>query len=86
MRRSTIINSNNNSNNSQSHQRTSSDDKVKEMNVKNGEVTVNANSASLVGAMSTMSLEENCVEPYSSIPAFRILGIEQDPTVAGTST
>ena len=76
--------------NGHNHQRTSSD-KVKEViSIKNGEVAANTNnlshrtSASLVVAVSTMSLGENGVEPSSSISTFRV-GIEQEPTVATTS-
>jgi hypothetical protein len=87
------INANGGGHNGQSHQRTSSD-KIKDvMTVKNGEVVANANnvnaslphgtSASLVVAVSTMSLGENGVEPSSSISTFRV-GIEQEPTTAPT--
>jgi len=66
------------------HQRTSSDNKVKDvMSIKNGEV--NGNTATphisrLVGAVSSMSLE-NGVEPSSTSR----VGIEQEPTVAAPS-
>ena len=70
------------------HQRMPSD-KVKEViSIKNGEVAANANnlshrtSASLVVAVSTMSLGENGVEP-PSISTFRV-GIEQEPTTSST--
>ena len=87
MRRLTI-------NGNNGHQRTPSENKVKEvMGVKNGEVianTANANntprraSASLVGAVSAMSLEENGVEASSSISTFRI--VEQEPNVAAATS
>jgi hypothetical protein len=84
------VNANGGGHNGHNHQRTSSD-KVKEViSIKNGEVAANANnlshrtSASLVVAVSTMSLGENGVEPSSSISTFRV-GIEQEPTVATTS-
>ena len=71
------------------HQRTPSD-KVKDViSIKNGEVAANANnlsrrtSASLVVAVSTVSLGENGVEPSPSISTFRV---EQEPTVATTSS
>jgi len=84
-RRLTINAHNNGGNNGQSHQRTSSENKIIEvMAVKNGDNVNTPHSASLVGAMSTMSLEEN-VEPSSSIQTFRV-GIEQEPTVAATSS
>lgn len=71
-------------------------DRIKDvMSVKNGEVVCNANnvntnlshrtSASLVVAVSTMSLGENGVEPSPSISTFRV-GIESDPTIAATSS
>ena len=64
------------------HQRVPSD-KVKDvMSIKNGEVAANA---SLVVAVSTMSLGENGVEPSPSISTFQV-GIEQEPTVATTSS
>jgi len=73
------------------HQRIPSD-KVKDViSIKNGEVAANASnvshrtSASLVVAVSTMSLGENGVEPSPSISTFRV-GIEQEPTVATTSS
>ena len=73
------------------HQRMPSD-KVKDViSIKNGEVAANASnvshrtSASLVVAVSTMSLGENGVEPSPTISTFRV-GIEQEPTVATTSS
>ena len=73
------------------HQRISSD-KVKDViSIKNGEVATNANdlsrrtSASLVVAVSTMSLGENGVEPSPSISPFRV-EIEQEPSVGATSS
>lgn len=64
-------------NNGQSHQRTSSDNKVKDvMSIKNGEAAT-PHISRLVGAVSSMSLE-NGVEPSSSAR----VGIEQEPTVA----
>ena len=71
------------------HQRTPSD-KVKDViSIKNGEVAANVNnlsrrtSASLVVAVSTVSLGENGVEPSPSISTFRV---EQEPTAATTSS
>lgn len=81
------VNANGGGYNGQNHLRTSSD-KVKDViSIKNGEVAANANrtSASLVVAVSTMSLGENGEEPSSSISTFRV-GIEQEPTVATTSS
>ena len=85
------VNANGGGHNGQNHLRTSSD-KVKDViSIKNGEVAANGNnlshrtSASLVVAVSTMSLGENGVEPSSSISTFRV-GIEQEPSVATTSS
>ena len=91
--RQLTINANGGGQNGQSHQRTLSD-KIKDpMSTKNGEVAANVNnanlplktSASLVVAVSTMSLGENGVEPSPSISTFQV-GIEQEPTVATTSS
>ena len=85
------VNANGGGHNGLNHQRTPSD-KVKDViSMKNGDVAANTNnlshrtSANLVVAVSTMSLGENGVEPSSSISTFRV-GIEQEPTVAGTSS
>ena len=83
------VNTNGGGQNGLNHQRTPSD-KVKDViSIKNSEVATNANvshrtSASLVVAVSTMSLGENGVEPSPSISTFRV-GIEQEPSV-GTSS
>ena len=85
------VNANGGGPNGHNHQRTPSD-KVKDViSMKNGDVAANANNLShrtgtnLVVALSTMSLGENGVEPSSSISTFRV-GLEQEPTVATTSS
>ena len=85
------VNANGGGPNGHNHQRTSTDKGKDVIPIKNGEVAANANnvshrtSASLVVAVSTMSLGENGVEPSPSISTFRV-GLEQEPTVGTTSS